>query len=66
MQIVVNGADYTVDVGLSVEALVSRLRLNPEGIAVAVNGEVVPRTAHAEQALSPGDSVEIIQAVGGG
>ena len=37
-----------------------------EGTAVAVNMTVVPRRAHADTVLQAGDSVEIVQAVGGG
>ena len=36
------------------------------GIAVALNGAVVPRTAWAATALHPGDSVEIVRARQGG
>jgi sulfur carrier protein len=36
------------------------------GIAVAVNGEVVPRSQHAEIELSEGAKVEIVTAVQGG
>ena len=36
------------------------------GIAVALNGTVVPRTAWGETRLNPGDSVEIVRARQGG
>jgi sulfur carrier protein len=36
------------------------------GIAVALNGAVVPRTAWPQTALKPGDSVEIVRARQGG
>ena len=36
------------------------------GIAVALNGSVIPRTSWAETALKPGDSVEIVRARQGG
>jgi sulfur carrier protein len=36
------------------------------GIAVAVNGAVVPRSQHAEIELSEGAKVEIVTAVQGG
>ena len=36
------------------------------GIAVAVNGEVVPRAAWAETSLRSGDRVEIVRARQGG
>jgi sulfur carrier protein len=36
------------------------------GIAVAVNGQVIPRSKHAEIELSEGAKVEIVTAVQGG
>ncbi len=36
------------------------------GIAVAVNAEVVPRSRWGDWALSPGDEVEVVEAVQGG
>ena len=36
------------------------------GIAVALNGAVVPRAAWHEIALKPGDSIEIVRARQGG
>jgi len=35
-------------------------------VAVECNGEIVPRSQHAELLLKPGDKVEIVQAIGGG
>ena len=42
------------------------VELGQRGIAVALNGSVVPRSAWGETALSPGDSVEIVRAMQGG
>lgn len=36
------------------------------GIAVAVNGEVVPRSRWRDRTLAPGDEVEVVEAVQGG
>ncbi len=36
------------------------------GIAVALNGAVVPRAAWPQTALKPGDSIEIVRARQGG
>ena len=36
------------------------------GIAVAVNGQVIPRSQHANTELTDGDRVEIVTAVQGG
>ena len=41
-------------------------RVAPRGVAVAVDGEVVPRSRHAETLLSEGARVEIVTAVQGG
>jgi sulfur carrier protein len=38
----------------------------PRGIAVAVNGQVIPRSQHADIELTEGAKVEIVRAVQGG
>jgi sulfur carrier protein len=38
----------------------------PRGVAVAVNGEVIPRSQHAIIELGEGAKVEIVTAVQGG
>lgn len=50
----------------TVGALVAQLGVRREGIAVAVNEDVVPRAQIDAFPLSDGDSVEIIVAVAGG
>ena len=37
-----------------------------DGVAVAVGGEVVPRSGWADRTLAEGDQVEVLQAVQGG
>ena len=37
-----------------------------DGVAVAVGGEVVPRSLWADRKLGEGDQVEVLQAVQGG
>ena len=37
-----------------------------DGVAVAVGGEVVPRSSWADHTLAEGDQVEVLQAVQGG
>jgi sulfur carrier protein len=36
------------------------------GIAVAVNGAIIPRAAWPQTALHPGDSIEIVRVLQGG
>lgn len=66
MEIAVNGTEHEVEAECTVEQLLSSLGLNPAGVAVAVNRTVVPRSVRPNRALQAFDSVEIIQAVGGG
>ncbi|MBX7164765.1 MAG: sulfur carrier protein ThiS [Pirellulales bacterium] len=66
MQIFVNDEPQEYDDETSVAALVERLQLRPQFVAVEVNLELVPRARHAERQLRPGDRVEIVTLVGGG
>jgi sulfur carrier protein len=52
----------------TVEALLADKAVDTgqRGIAVALNGAVVPRTAWRDTVLKPGDSVEIVRARQGG
>ena len=67
MRLTVNGRDV-VDIGdgLSVAALVARLTEARRGVAVAVNGEVVPRSTWETSRLTDGDAVEVLTATQGG
>ena len=44
MDIKVNDKSYTVEEGLTLEALLPIIGVAPTGIAIAVDGAVVPRT----------------------
>ncbi|KPV40624.1 thiamine biosynthesis protein ThiS [Thiohalorhabdus denitrificans] len=66
MEIWVNGEARTVTEGSTLRALVEELGLDPQGVAVEVNHEVVPRSTHAGHVLEEGDRVEVVRAIGGG
>ena len=66
MQIVLNGEPRTVPAGTSAANVIELLALGGRRVAVEVNGEIVPRSRHAEHELKTGDRVEIVHAVGGG
>jgi len=63
----VNGADRALDTK-TVAALVTALGIAAEarGVAVALNGAVVPRAQWPTAALAAGDRVEVIRAMQGG
>ncbi|HEY5899710.1 MAG TPA: sulfur carrier protein ThiS [Burkholderiales bacterium] len=51
---------------MNVAALLERLSMAGRKIAVERNGEIVPKSAHAETLIADGDQLEIVVAVGGG
>ena len=63
----VNGESEPL-VAATIEVLLAEKAVDTgqRGIAVALNGEVVPRTAWRDTALKPGDNVEIVRARQGG
>ena len=64
--ILVNGETRPLPAGGALSALIAELELTGKRVAVAINREVVPRSQHAACVISPGDRVEILEAVGGG
>jgi sulfur carrier protein len=62
----VNGEPREVGDGTTLDALIETLGVRRDGIAAALNDEVVPRARHAGTALRDGDRLEIIVAVAGG
>jgi thiazole synthase len=62
----VNGEARTLPEPLTVAQLLERLGYDRRRVAVEINNEVVPAIRHAEQALTPGDRIEIVTLVGGG
>ncbi len=61
-----NGEPFTVDGDARVSALIDRLNLNRRRVAVEVNHGVVPKAQWDGTLLKAGDSVEIVNFVGGG
>ena len=66
LDLLVNGESRAVPEGCTVAGLVELLGLTGRRVAVAINRDVVPRSAFGSRRLAPGDRVEILEAVGGG
>lgn len=66
MDLRVNGQPRDVPINTTLTQLLLSLKLVGDGVAVAINRVVVPKSEHPITALVPGDNVEIIHAVGGG
>jgi sulfur carrier protein len=66
IQVTVNGAAQRFDAPLDVSSLLHKLSMAGKKVAVEKNGEIVPRSAHANTLIADGDQLEIVVAVGGG
>lgn len=66
MQLTVNGTRTELAESTTVATLVAERADQDHRVAVAVNSEVVSRSAWANTVLSEGDSVEVLTAVAGG
>jgi len=62
----VNGAGHEDAGGTTVAHLVSEWCPSPRGVAVAVDGAVVPRSAWESTVIPHGAAVEIVTAAAGG
>jgi sulfur carrier protein len=61
-----NGEPFTVDGDPRLVVLIDRLKLSRRRVAVEINSAVVPKAQWDGVVLKPGDSVEIVNFVGGG
>lgn len=66
MEISLNGEPRQFPSPMTVASLVEALGYAGKRVAVERNGEIVPRSRHAEVLLTDGDALEIVVAVGGG
>jgi thiamine biosynthesis protein ThiS len=66
MQIVLNGNEHTLPSEMTLAQLVETLGIDRRMIALAHNGEVIPRDTYDQVTVHDGDSVEVVRMVGGG
>jgi sulfur carrier protein len=68
LKVIVNGNEVELREGASAHDAAVAAGVEPErrGIAVALEGEVVPRGRLAETILEPGQRLEVVAAIGGG
>jgi sulfur carrier protein len=66
IELVINGEPRSFPSPLTLSRLIETLDLAGKRIAIEKNGEIVPRSQHADTQLVSGDLLEIVVAVGGG
>ena len=65
MELIINGTREKGDFS-TVLALLDARGHAPKAVVVELNGQIVPAADFASRALADGDTVEIVQFVGGG
>ncbi len=66
LSIQLNGATVPHEAPLTITDLLKKLSLVSEALAVAINGEIIPRAEHASRQIRADDQVELIRPTGGG
>ena len=64
--ITVNGEACRAAAGTTVTQLLAQMNATGKRVAVERNGEIVPKSRHADTVLADADRFEIVIAVGGG
>ncbi len=66
MELIVNGETKHLREPISVAELMREMGVSGRRVALELNGEIVPRSSFGQTTLNPGDTLEIVQAIGGG
>lgn len=66
MKITVNDKERTFDAEMPITLLIEKLGVDIRTVAVAVNGEIVPKLSFGDVMVKDGDAIEIVRMVGGG
>ncbi len=66
MKLIINGNDTEVKDNLTVAGLLSDLEIEPARVAVEVNLVIIKKADYNEHVLKDGDTVEVVNFVGGG
>ncbi len=66
MEVTVNGQKTDIEEPCSIAQWLERSERPGPTLAVELNGDVIPREAHASTWLCHGDTLEVVTLVGGG
>ena len=66
MRITLNGERYELDEPITVAGLLARLEIDPRRVAVEHNLTLIKRHTFPEVVIGDGDTLEIVNFVGGG
>jgi sulfur carrier protein len=64
--VILNGEERPLEDGRTIADLLNELKLGGRRVAVELNRDIVPTAEYASRAIREGDTIEIVQFVGGG
>jgi sulfur carrier protein len=66
ISLLVNGDKCQLEAGSNLEQLIVKLGFAEKKIAVELNEQIIPKRLYRETLLQENDSLEVVQAIGGG
>ncbi|WP_051822497.1 sulfur carrier protein ThiS [Desulfonatronum thiodismutans] len=66
MQVIINGKPEEISTGVTLLEVIETRKLDPTRVVAELNREVVPGERFANTVMNEGDSLELLQFVGGG
>jgi thiamine biosynthesis protein ThiS len=66
LTIILNGDRYELDEPISVAGLLAKLEIDPRRVAIEHNLEIIKRHTFPDVVIGEGDTLEIVNFVGGG
>tara|TARA_B100001765_G_C19248296_1_gene225630 strand:- start:93 stop:296 length:204 start_codon:yes stop_codon:yes gene_type:complete len=67
MEVIINGKATEIHQSMSIVDYLTSIGFEKKvSIAVAINGEIIPKEEYSETQLKTGDSMEVVRAIGGG
>ena len=67
MEVIINGKATEIHQSMSIVDYLTSIGFDKKvSIAVAINGEIIPKGEYSETQLKTGDSMEVVRAIGGG
>ncbi len=66
MKLIINGKTKEYQESLTVQQLLQKLNLSPDRVVVELNRQILSPDIHVKTQLKSGDTVELVQFVGGG
>jgi len=66
VRITVNGKPREIECEMDLPSFLAANKIDPRLVAVAINGDVIPKHDYASARVRDGDVVEVVRMVGGG